>query len=154
MQRIESFQVDHDTLLPGLYVSRKDRIGAETVTTFDLRMKRPNKDPALENKALHSIEHLGATILRNSDWGDRTIYFGPMGCRTGFYALFAGDLSSEDVLPLVKAMLSKILEWTDDVPGATEAECGFAADHDLAAAQREARAYLAVLKDPDVPLSY
>lgn len=154
MKRIESFQVDHTTLLPGLYVSRKDRVGSETVTTFDLRMKRPNKEPVLENAALHSLEHLGATILRNSDWSDRTIYFGPMGCRTGFYAIFTGDLASEDVLGVVKDMLRSVVGWTGEVPGSTEGECGFAADHDLDGAKREARVYLKVLEDPKVPLAY
>lgn len=154
MQRIESFQVDHDTLEPGLYVSRKDHIDSGTVTTFDLRMKRPNREPVLDNAGLHSFEHLGATLLRNSDWADRTVYFGPMGCRTGFYVLFSGDLSSEDALPLIEDMLGSIVSWEGEVPGASEKECGNAADHDLESAKRIAADYLEVLNSEHVPLEY
>ena len=105
MEKITSFTVNHLTLEPGLYVSRKDRIGAETVTTFDLRMTSPNEEPVMNTAEVHTIEHLGATFLRNhKDYGAKTVYFGPMGCRTGFYLLLAGDHTSRDILPLVKGM--------------------------------------------------
>ena len=102
MEKITSFTIDHCRLQPGLYVSRKDRVGAETVTTFDLRLTKPNDEPVMNTAEVHTIEHLGATYLRNDpDWKDRVLYFGPMGCRTGFYLLLAGDYESEDIVPLV-----------------------------------------------------
>ena len=105
MQKITSFTIDHLKLLPGLYVSRRDRIGSEFVTTFDLRITRPNEEPVMDTPAVHTLEHLGATFLRNHEsWKDRVIYFGPMGCRTGFYLLLAGDLTSEDIFDLVREM--------------------------------------------------
>ena len=109
MEKITSFTIDHLKLLPGLYVSRKDRVGSETVTTFDLRLTRPNFDPVMNTAEVHTIEHLAATYLRNDpQWKDRVLYFGPMGCRTGFYLLMAGDLSSRDVLELVRSWFAFI----------------------------------------------
>ena len=114
MEKIASFTVNHLTLEPGLYVSRKDRMGAETVTTFDLRMTAPNREPVMNTAEIHTIEHLGATYLRNDpDWKDRTVYFGPMGCRTGFYLLLAGDLEPRDVEELVQAMFRFIRDYLD-----------------------------------------
>ena len=105
MKRIASFSVDHNKLLRGLYVSRKDAVGNESLTTFDIRMKVPNQEPVIDVPALHTIEHLGATFLRNhAEWDEKTVYFGPMGCRTGCYVIFKGDLSSRDAVPIVKEM--------------------------------------------------
>ena len=99
MEKIASFTINHEKLEPGIYVSRKDKVGAETLTTFDLRMTRPNREPVMNTAELHTIEHLGATFLRNDpEWAEKTIYFGPMGCRTGCYVIFAGDLSSRDIV--------------------------------------------------------
>ena len=121
MEKIASFTVNHLTLEPGLYVSRKDRMGAETVTTFDLRMTAPNREPVMNTAEIHTIEHLGATYLRNDpDWKDRTVYFGPMGCRTGFYLLLAGDLEPRDVEELVQAMF----RFIRDYEGAGTRRCG------------------------------
>ena len=102
MEKIASFTVNHLDLEPGIYVSRKDHIGSEVLTTFDLRMTAPNKEPVMNTADIHTIEHLGATFLRNDpEWKDKTIYFGPMGCRTGFYVIFAGDLDSKDIVPII-----------------------------------------------------
>ena len=129
MEKIASFTVNHLTLEPGLYVSRKDRMGAETVTTFDLRMTAPNREPVMNTAEIHTIEHLGATYLRNDpDWKDRTVYFGPMGCRTGFYLLLAGDLEPRDVEELV--------------PGAAARDCGNYLDMNLPMAKLLAGRYL------------
>ena len=107
MKKIASFTVNHLTLLPGVYVSRKDHIGAETVTTFDIRMTRPNYEPVMNTAEVHTIEHLGATFLRNhKEFSDRVVYFGPMGCRTGFYLLLAGDHESKDIIGLLKGRSS------------------------------------------------
>lgn len=112
MEKIASFTIDHLRLLPGLYVSRKDKIGGETVTTFDLRITQPNAEPVMNTAEVHTIEHLGATFLRNDEqWKDRVIYFGPMGCRTGFYLLLAGDLTSRDALPLVRSCFRFIRDY-------------------------------------------
>ena len=125
MEKIASFTVNHLDLLTGLYVSRRDRIGAETVTTFDMRVTRPNTEPVMDTPAVHAIEHLGATFLRNHPvWKDKAVYFGPMGCRTGFYLLFAGELTPMDIYPLVKEMCDFILAYTGDIPGATARDCG------------------------------
>ena len=103
MKPIASFTINHLTLLPGIYVSRKDNIGAETITTFDIRMTRPNFEPVMNTAELHTIEHLAATFLRNhAEFGSRIVYFGPMGCRTGCYLLLAGDYNSKDIVPLMK----------------------------------------------------
>ena len=117
MEKIASFTIDHIKLQPGLYVSRQDRIGAETVTTFDLRITSPNDEPVMNTGEIHAIEHLGATYLRNNElWKDLVLYFGPMGCRTGFYLLLAGDLSSEAILPLAKLRAKRYYELLRDIP--------------------------------------
>ena len=132
MEKIASFTVNHLTLLPGIYVSRKDHIGTETVTTFDIRMTRPNFEPVMNTAEVHTIEHLGATFLRNHpDYKDRVLYFGPMGCRTGFYLLLAGELKSEDIISLLKEMFAFIRDFTGDVPGAAARDCGNYLDMNL-----------------------
>ena len=143
MEKIASFTVNHLTLEPGLYVSRKDRMGAETVTTFDLRMTAPNREPVMNTAEIHTIEHLGATYLRNHpDWKDRTVYFGPMGCRTGFYLLLAGDLEPRDVEELVQAMFRFIRDYEGPVPGAAARDCGNYLDMNLPMAKLLAGRYL------------
>ena len=135
MERIASFTIDHLRLEPGLYVSRRDSRGPVTVTTFDLRLTAPNREPVMDMPALHSIEHLGATYLRNSPIKDDVVYFGPMGCRTGFYLLLFGDLESEDALPAVLSMCDFILSFEGDIPGARPEECGNYREHDLPGAK-------------------
>jgi S-ribosylhomocysteine lyase len=148
MNKIASFQIDHLRLIPGLYVSRRDKFGDCVLTTFDLRFKTPNKEPVIDQPALHTIEHLGATFLRShKDWASRTVYFGPMGCRTGFYAIFAGDLTSHDVLPLIIEMLDWICAFDGPIPGAAPAECGNWRDHNLDMAKWEAKRYADILKE-------
>ena len=125
MEKIASFTINHLLLEPGIYVSRKDKIGNETVTTFDIRMTRPNFEPVMNTAEIHTIEHLGATYLRNhKEFGDKTIYFGPMGCRTGFYLLLAGDLESKDIASLVTDMYKYIAGYEGEVPGASARDCG------------------------------
>ena len=125
MEKIASFTIDHCKLQPGLYVSRKDHIGAETVTTFDLRITSPNDEPVMNTAEIHAMEHLGATYLRNNElWKDLVLYFGPMGCRTGFYLLLAGDLTSEAILPLVTGCFKFIAEFDGEFPGASARDCG------------------------------
>ncbi len=135
MNRIESFTVNHLALLPGLYVSRKDRKGDVAVTTFDLRFTAPNREPVMDTPAVHTIEHLGATFLRNSEQKEDVVYFGPMGCRTGFYLLMFGDLSSPDVYGLVLAMCDLILGYSGEIPGAKPEECGNFSEQNLAMAK-------------------
>ncbi|MDR0388729.1 MAG: S-ribosylhomocysteine lyase, partial [Spirochaetaceae bacterium] len=119
MEKIASFQIDHLRLLPGLYVSRKDRFGQTVLTTFDLRFKQPNREPVIDMPALHTIEHLGATFLRSHQaWSQRIVYFGPMGCRTGFYLIVEGSLEPKDLLPLIKEMSAWILAFDGPIPGA------------------------------------
>lgn len=150
MEKIASFTVNHLTLLPGVYVSRVDRIGAEAVTTFDLRMTAPNREPVMNTAEVHTIEHLGATFLRNEPrWKDRVIYFGPMGCRTGFYLLLAGDYSSRDVLPLVTECFRFIRDYRDAVPGASPKDCGNYLDMNLPMANYWGAKYVGVLKNAD-----
>ena len=147
MEKIASFTIDHLRLRPGLYVSRKDRIGAETVTTFDLRITAPNIEPVMNTAEVHAIEHLGATYLRNDPaWKDRVVYFGPMGCRTGFYLLLSGDLESEDVLPLVADTFRFIRDFSGEIPGASAKDCGNYLDMNLPMAQFYARRYVSVLE--------
>ena len=120
MEKIASFTIDHIKLQPGVYVSRKDTVGAEVITTFDLRMTSPNEEPVMNTAEMHAIEHLGATFLRNhGEYGSKTIYFGPMGCRTGFYLLLAGEYSSRDILPLLVQMYEFIRDYRGQVPGAS-----------------------------------
>lgn len=147
MEKIASFTIDHLRLRPGLYVSRKDRIGAETVTTFDLRITAPNVEPVMNTAEVHAMEHLGATYLRNDPvWKDRVVYFGPMGCRTGFYLLLSGDLASEDVLPLVADTFRFIRDFSGEIPGASAKDCGNYLDMNLPMAQFYARRYVSVLE--------
>ena len=147
MEKIASFTIDHLRLRPGLYVSRKDRIGAETVTTFDLRITAPNIEPVMNTAEVHAMEHLGATYLRNDPaWKDRVVYFGPMGCRTGFYLLLSGDLASEDVMPLVADTFRFIRDFSGEIPGASAKDCGNYLDMNLPMAQFYARRYVSVLE--------
>ena len=147
MEKIASFTIDHIKLQPGLYVSRKDAIGAECVTTFDLRITSPNDEPVMSTAGIHAMEHLGATYLRNNElWKDHVIYFGPMGCRTGFYLLLAGDLSSEAILPLVTGCFKFIAEYEGEIPGASAKDCGNYTDMDLRAAKAWADRYYALLR--------
>lgn len=132
MEKITSFTINHLKLLPGLYVSRKDKIGSEIVTTFDLRMTRPNFEPVMNTAEVHTIEHLGATFLRNDkEYKERIIYFGPMGCRTGFYLVLAGDYNSKDILPLITRMYEFMKDFEGDVPGACAKDCGNYLDMNL-----------------------
>ena len=147
MEKIASFTIDHIKLQPGLYVSRKDHIGTVTVTTFDLRITSPNEEPAISTGGIHSMEHLGATYLRNNElWKDLVLYFGPMGCRTGFYLLLAGDLSSEAILPLVTGCFKFIAEYEGEIPGASPRDCGNYKDMDLRVAKAWADRYYALLR--------
>lgn len=150
MEKIASFTIDHIKLQPGLYVSRKDQIGNETVTTFDLRVTSPNEEPVMNTAEIHAMEHLGATYLRNDPvWKDRVIYFGPMGCRTGFYLLLSGDLGSEEVLPLVRGCFRFIAEYAGEIPGASAKDCGNYLDMNLPMANYYGRKYSAVLENID-----
>ena len=143
MEKIASFTIDHIKLQPGIYVSRKDKVGAETITTFDLRMTSPNEEPVMNTAEIHTIEHLAATFLRNhAAYKDRTIYFGPMGCRTGFYLLLAGDLTSTDIVPLMVEMFEFIRDYKGEVPGASPRDCGNYLDMNLGMANYLAAKYL------------
>lgn len=143
MEKIPSFTIDHNRLLRGIYVSRKDKVGGDTVTTFDIRMKEPNREPALHPGALHTIEHLAATYLRNdSEWKDSIVYWGPMGCLTGNYLLMKGDLQPADIVELMKRTFAFVAAFEDDVPGAAPQDCGNWLLHDLPMARWEARKYL------------
>ena len=150
MEKITSFTIDHIKLQPGLYVSRKDRVGAETVTTFDLRLTSPNEEPVMNTAEVHTIEHLGATYLRNDPvWKDRVLYFGPMGCRTGFYLLLAGDYESKDVLSLVLDSFRFVRDYRGAVPGARAKDCGNYLDMNLPLAHYWGGKYAAVLETAD-----
>ena len=143
MNKIPSFTIDHNRLLRGIYVSRKDAVGTETVTTFDIRMKEPNREPVFHACALHTIEHLAATFLRNdSEWKDRVIYWGPMGCLTGNYLILQGDLQSEDIVDLMRRTFRFIADYEGEIPGAAPQDCGNWLLHDLPMARWEARKFL------------
>ena len=143
MEKIASFTIDHLKLVPGVYVSRKDTIGREVITTFDLRMTSPNDEPVMNTAEVHTIEHLAATFLRNHPvYGDKTIYFGPMGCRTGFYLLLAGNLTSKEILPLMIEMFEFIRDFNGEVPGASPKDCGNYLDMNLPMANYLAKRYL------------
>ena len=143
MEKIASFTIDHIKLQPGIYVSRKDQIGQEVVTTFDLRMTSPNEEPVMNTAEVHTIEHLGATYLRNKEEiKDKVIYFGPMGCRTGFYLLLAGDYASKDIVALVTEMFEFIRDYRGEVPGASPKDCGNYLDMNLGMANYLADRYL------------
>lgn len=156
MEKIQSFTIDHIKLQPGLYVSRKDRIGSETVTTFDLRFTSPNEEPVMNTAEMHTIEHLAATYLRNEPvWREKVIYFGPMGCRTGFYLLLAGDLSSREVLPLVTACFRFVRDFRGEVPGASARDCGNYLDMNLPMANFWGAKYARLLENiPEDRLVY
>ena len=143
MNKIASFTVNHLNLLPGVYVSRRDYIGSEVVTTFDLRFTRPNLEPPMDNPGIHSIEHLVATFLRNHPvWSEKTIYFGPMGCRTGFYLILAGSYESKDIVPLLKEMYRFMADFEGEVPGASAKDCGNYLDMNLPMAKYLSKKYL------------
>ena len=143
MEKITSFTIDHLKLLPGVYVSRKDPAGSEIITTFDIRMTRPNFEPVMNTAEMHTIEHLAATFLRNHpDFGSKIIYFGPMGCRTGFYLLLTGDYTSRDIVPLLTEMFIFIRDFKDEVPGACAKDCGNYLDMNLPMANWLANRFL------------
>lgn len=143
MKKIPSFTIDHTRLNRGIYVSRKDFVADEVITTFDVRMKLPNREPALHQGAIHTIEHLAATFLRNHPvWKDRIVYWGPMGCLTGNYLIVKGDLTSRDILPLMQETFLFIANYEGEIPGATERDCGNYILQDLAMARYEAKKYL------------
>ena len=143
MEKITSFTIDHIKLQPGVYVSRKDPVGNEIITTFDLRMTSPNEEPVMNTAEMHTIEHLAATYLRNhQEFGKKIIYFGPMGCRTGFYLLLDGDYESRDILPLMVEMWEFIRDFKDEVPGASAKDCGNYLDMNLGMANYLAKKYL------------
>lgn len=143
MDKIASFTINHLLLEPGIYVSRKDRVGSEVLTTFDLRLTAPNREPVMNTAEVHTIEHLGATFLRNNpEWKERTVYFGPMGCRTGFYMILHGDYTSRDAVPLVTEMFRFISSFEGEIPGAKPDECGNWSDQNLTMAKYWADRYL------------
>ena len=142
MNKISSFTIDHLRLLPGIYVSRKDYLKGDTLTTFDLRFTKPYTDSVMETDGVHALEHLGATFLRNhKNWKDKIIYFGPMGCRTGFYLIISEDLKSTDIIPIMKEMMEYIIEFTGDIPGAIKKECGNYLDSNLQKAKHYAQKF-------------
>ena len=148
MEKIASFTIDHNRLLRGIYVSRKDNVGGDVVTTFDIRMKEPNREPTLHPGALHTIEHLAATYLRNdAEWKDRIVYWGPMGCLTGNYLLMRGDLQSRDIVELMQRTFRFVADFEGEIPGAAAKDCGNYLLHDLPMARLEAKKYLEVLRD-------
>ena len=147
MEKITSFTIDHIKLQPGLYVSRKDKVGSETVTTLDLRLTSPNEEPVMNTAEVHTIEHLAATFLRNDPhWKNKVLYFGPMGCRTGFYLLLAGDYTSREALPLVLDCFRFIRDYRGEVPGASPRDCGNYLDMNLGMANFWGRRYAALLE--------
>ena len=148
MEKIASFTVNHLVLKPGIYVSRKDHVGSEIITTFDLRMTTPNMEPVMNTAEIHTIEHLGATFLRNHPvYKTKTIYFGPMGCRTGFYLILSGDLESKDIVDLMVEMYQFIRNFEGDIPGASARDCGNYLDMNLPMAHYLADRYLQVLEN-------
>ena len=148
MEKITSFTIDHIKLNPGLYVSRVDQVGSETVTTFDLRLTKPNAEPVMNTAEIHTMEHLAATYLRNEpNWKDKVLYFGPMGCRTGFYLLLAGKYTSAEVVDLVKDCFAFIRDFTGEVPGASAKDCGNYLDMNLPMANYWGAKYAALLEN-------
>jgi S-ribosylhomocysteine lyase len=149
MEKIASFQVDHLRLKPGVFVSRQDKYKEVVLTTFDLRFKEPNKEPVLDQPALHTIEHLCATFLRSSEeWNSKIVYFGPMGCRTGFYVILEGDYNSTDILPLLQEMFEWIEKFEGKIPGASPEECGNWREQNIEMAKWEAHRYAGILRSP------
>lgn len=148
MELIASFTIDHMKLLPGVYVSRKDNVNGNILTTFDIRMTRPNFEPVMNTAEMHTIEHLAATYLRNDEnWGEKIVYFGPMGCRTGFYLILAGDYESKDIVKLLSDMFIFIRDFKNEVPGAAPEECGNYLDMNLNMANYLADKYLREVLD-------
>ena len=147
MNKIESFRVDHLRLLPGLYLSRRDHQNGCTVSTYDLRFTAPNREPVMDMPAIHTIEHLGATFLRNSRMKEQVVYFGPMGCRTGFYLLLFGELSPEETAPLVLEMCDFILSFEGEIPGARPEECGNWSEQNLNMAKYYVKRYRQALSE-------
>ncbi len=148
MEKIASFTIDHCHLLRGIYVSRQDTVGTETITTFDIRMKEPNNEPVLGNGAIHTIEHLVATYLRNDkDWKDQIIYWGPMGCLTGNYLIMKGDIKPADIVELLKRAFQFVVDFQGDIPGATPMDCGNYLLHDLPMAKWESKKYITEVLD-------
>ena len=143
MKRIASFEVDHTVLEKGMYTSRVDG----DVTTYDIRTRRPNVEEVMDNASIHTVEHLFATFVRNSRYSDSIIYFGPMGCRTGFYFITRDTVSPKDAIELTKEALSFCRDFEGEVPGVSEAECGNYRDHDLETAKKEAEMIVEVLKN-------
>ena len=157
MKKIASFTIDHMKLLPGLYVSRKDYVGQEVITTFDIRMTRPNFEPVMNTAEVHTMEHLAATFLRNHPiYAEKIVYFGPMGCRTGFYLILAGDYASKDIVPLMIELFTFMKEYKDEVPGACAKDCGNYLDMNLNMANYLSKKYLedVLLKIDDTRLIY
>ena len=143
MEKIASFTIDHTRLLPGVYVSRKDNVSGNILTTFDLRMTRPNYEPVMNTAEIHTVEHLAATFLRNHKvYQDKIIYFGPMGCRTGFYLIMAGDYESKDIVDLLVELFTFMSEFEDEVPGASARDCGNYLDMNLPMARYISKKYL------------
>lgn len=143
MEKIASFTINHLELYPGVYVSRKDNVGDSVITTFDLRMTRPNKEPVMNTAEIHAIEHLAATYLRNNkEYSSKTVYFGPMGCRTGFYLLLAGDYESKDIVGLLTGLFQFIADYEGEIPGAAPKDCGNYLDMNLPMAKYLADKYL------------
>ncbi|MBE5944140.1 MAG: S-ribosylhomocysteine lyase [Lachnospiraceae bacterium] len=143
MEKIASFTIDHTRLLPGVYVSRKDNVAGNIITTFDLRITRPNFEPVMNTAEIHTMEHLAATFLRNhKEYGNRVVYFGPMGCRTGFYLILAGDYESKDIVNLMIELFSFMAEFNDEVPGASARDCGNYLDMNLPMARYVSKKYL------------
>ena len=150
MEKITSFTIDHIKLQPGLYVSRKDKVGSETVTTFDLRLTNPNEEPVMNTAEIHTMEHLAATYLRNEPvWKEKVLYFGPMGCRTGFYLLLAGKLTSREALPLVLDTFRFVRDFRGEIPGASAKDCGNYLDMNLPMAKYWGKKYAALLETAD-----
>ena len=150
MEKITSFTIDHIRLQPGLYVSRQDKVGAETVTTFDLRLTSPNEEPVMNTAEMHTIEHLAATYLRNEPaWKEKVLYFGPMGCRTGFYLLLAGKYTAADIRELVVNCFAFIGDFQGEVPGASAMDCGNYLDMNLPMANYWGKKYSSLLKNAD-----
>ena len=148
MDKITSFTIDHLKLLPGVYVSRKDRVGDQVITTFDIRMTRPNYEPVMNTAEVHAIEHLAATFLRNHEpIKDKVLYFGPMGCRTGFYLLLGGDYDSTDIVPLMRELFNFIANYEGEIPGACAKDCGNYLDMNLSMAKYWAKRYLEEVLD-------
>ncbi len=147
MERIASFSVDHNELFPGLYVSRKDTRDGVTITSFDIRITAPNREPVIDMPALHTIEHIGATYLRNSEYKDHIVYFGPMGCRTGCYLLMFGDLKSQDIYHIIIKMCDFILTFEGEIPGAKPEECGNYSEQNLNMAKYYIEKYKTALEE-------